>query len=290
MRTPNLNSLKMFDAAARHLSFRAAADELNLTQGAVAQQVRRLEADLAVRLVSRKARGLELTDVGRNYHVPIRRALAMIESATQKFRTDGPRVTISVTPSFASKWLVPRLSSFARLYPDIEVQTIASEELANFKSDGVDLAIRQGRPAVGSGLVFELFAPLDLCAVCSPNYAEEAGPIRELSDFTNLQLIQDSHTHWETLMEEAGLVARHRLLRFNQTALAMDAAANGQGVALAPRLLTTADLAAGKLVNLWQDRRQDQIGYYLVYPDKSPVNPARDALLNWIVSEATDAA
>lgn len=285
MRTPNLKALRMFDAAARHLNFRLAAEELNLTQGAVAQQVRRLEADLRVWLFHREARGLALTEIGRNYHRPVRRALAIIDDATKNLQPESTRITLSVTPSFASKWLVPRLAGFTRAYPDIDVQTVANEGLADFQSDGVDIAIRQGRRPVGEGLRVELLAPLDLCAVCSPGYAEKAASVDGFEDFAEHPLIQDSHNHWDGLFEEAGIRARHRVMQFNQTALAMDAAANGQGVALAPRLLVSAELAQGKLVEMWHDRRSDQTGFHVICPELPKPNAARDAVIDWVLSE-----
>ncbi|TWC30810.1 LysR family glycine cleavage system transcriptional activator [Pseudomonas sp. SJZ079] len=286
MRQPNLNSLRMFDAAARQLNFRLAAEELNLTQGAVAQQVRRLEADLGVQLFYRNARGLALTETGRSYHAPVRRALALIDEATQKLRPENTRVTLSVTPSFASKWLVPRLAAFARAHPDIEVQVMANEGLANFQSDGVDLAIRQGRAPFAESLHVELLAPLELHAVCSPGFAAELGPIERLEDCIAQPLIQDGHNLWASLFEDAGLTARRRFIQFNQTALAMDAAAHGQGIALAPRLLLNVEFEHARLVELWRDTRANQGGYYVLYPRERELDPARDALINWLLAEA----
>jgi LysR family glycine cleavage system transcriptional activator len=283
--SPNLNSLKMFDAAARHLNFRLAAQELNLTQGAVAQQVRRLESDLGYQLFYRKARGLELTKIGRSYHKPISRALVMINEATRNLQPESSSITLSITPSFASKWLVPRLSSFSLAYPNIEVQTVANEGLANFQSDGVDLAIRLGHPPFSEKLYAELLSPLDLQAVCSPSYAEQAEPILQLEDFTTHQLIQDAHKLWDSLLEEASLSPQNRIMQFNQTALAMDAAANGQGIALAPRILLNVELDQGRLVKVWQDSRTDQGGYYIVYPRHRKSSPARDTLIAWILAE-----
>jgi LysR family glycine cleavage system transcriptional activator len=275
----------MFDAAARHLNFRLAAEELNLTQGAVAQQVRRLEADLGFRLFDRLARGLALTEIGRTYHKPVRRALAMIDDATQRLRPESTRIALSVAPSFASKWLVPRLASFARAHPDIELQTIASERLANFQSDGVDIAIRQGHPPFGEGLDVKLLAPLELCAVCSPSLAKYMEPITKIDEFRTQQLIQDGHNLWDALFEEVGMTGTRRKLQFNQTALAMEAAANGQGIAIAPRLLLDADLARDRLVELWHDPRSDQGGFYIIRPSNQKSNPAIDAVTDWILSE-----
>ncbi len=289
MRTPNLNSLRMFDAAARHLNFRLAAEELNLTQGAVAQQVRRLEADLGLKLFHRVARGLTLTEIGSNYHAPVRRAIGIIDDATRKLRPENTRITLSVTPSLAAKWLVPRLSSFAQLHPGIEVQTVASEGLSNFQSDGVDIAIRQGRPPFGNGLHTELLAPLDLRAVCSESYAMTTDVIVRFEDFAKHQLIQDSHRHWDALFEKAGVTAPDRMMQFNQTALAMDAAANGQGVALAPRLLLDIEFAQGKLTQLWQDTQTEQSGYYIVYPHiQTPNATGRGEVIDWLLSAGKD--
>ena len=117
----------MFDAAARHLNFRLAAEELHLTQGAVAQQVRRLEADLGLSLFHRKARGLALTEIGRGYHISVRRALAIIDDATHKLRPQNTLVTLSVTMALASRWLVPRLGAFSRSNPDIETKIVVTE-------------------------------------------------------------------------------------------------------------------------------------------------------------------
>ncbi|MCZ4280426.1 LysR substrate-binding domain-containing protein [Kiloniella laminariae] len=290
MRTPNLNSLRMFDAAARHLNFRLAAEELNLTQGAVAQQVRRLESDLGQQLFHRKARGLALTDVGHDYHQPVRQALAILDEATQKLRPESSRVTLSMTPSFAAKWLVPRLSSFELKHPDIEVQTVASESLANFRSDGVDLAIRLGSPPFAPELDVIPLALMELCAVCSPAYASGLAEIKTFQDFAKHRLIQDSHNQWDRFWERSGVKTDYRKVQFNQTALAMDAAINGQGIALVPHLLIEQDVAQGKLVELWRDRQEPQPGYYIVSPQARPHTQAQKKIINWLLQEVGTAA
>jgi len=277
----------MFDAAARHLNFRLAAEELHLTQGAVAQQVRRLEADLGLRLFDRKPRGLSLTEIGRSYHNSIRRGLAIIDEATEKLdprvtSKRAPKVTLSVTPSFAAKWLVPRLGDFAQEHPDIDLRTVASESLSDFRTDGVDLAIRYARTPKADGLHVEPLAPIDLCAVCSPEFAEAIGPVNRLEDLAGQPLFQDSHNHWDALFEDAALTDRGRIMQFNQTALAMDAAITGRGVALAPWLLVEAELAKGTLVEIWRDTRTDQGGYFIVYPDHWGPDPTRQAVIDWI--------
>lgn len=285
MRTPNLNALRMFDAAARHLNFRLAAEELNLTQGAVAQQVRRLEAELGQTLFHREARGLALTEVGRRYHEPVHRALSMIEAATQNLQPSSGTVTLSVTPSFASKWLVPRLASFADAHPDLDLRTSASTALSNFTSDGVDIAIRLGHPPFGPGLEAILLSPFDLCAASSPGYASEVGPIDRIEQFASHRLLQDSLYLWERLLNEVGAEPKAKMVQFNYAALAVDAAINDQGIALAPRLLVHDHVAKGQLVILWRDTGVDRGGYYIVYPAGSKSSPARDAVVRWVLSE-----
>ena len=176
MRLPNLNTLRMFDAAARHLTFADAAAELHLTQGAVAQQVRKLEADLGLALFRRHARGLSLTDAGRSYSSPVRQALALIEEATATLRPATTKITLSVTPSLAAKWLVPRLSRFAREHPQIALNIRADETLADLRSDGVDLAIRQTAPPFADDLCAICLAKITLCAVASPEFAKTRPP------------------------------------------------------------------------------------------------------------------
>lgn len=282
---PNLNSLRTFDAAARHLNFRLAAEELHVTQGAVAQQVRRLEAELGLKLFDRKARGLALTDVGRAYFVPVSRALTTIDEATLKLRPQSAQVRLSVTPSFASKWLVPRLGAFERDHPDIDLQVLASEGLADFRSDGIDLAVRQGQPPFGDDLKTELLANLELFAVCSPSYAKNVDPVGQVGDFITHRLIQDGHNHWDRLLDEAGSTAPYRKMQFNQAALAMDAAANGQGVALVPHLLARADIDQGTLVALWRDLRADQHGYYIVRPRGRKPKAVIQCVIDWLLQE-----
>ncbi len=288
MRPANLNALKMFDAAARHLNFRLAAQELNLTQGAVAQQVRGLEAALQVSLFVRRARGLELTDSGREYQRQIGRALAIIDSATAKLQLQNSQIILSVPPSFASKWLVPHLAKFTTEHPEIDLQTIASEQLSDFKTDAVDIAIRIATAPFASDLDVKLLAPLNLCAVCSTEFAAKIPAISCLDDFLNQPLIQDNHFHWEYLLEAVNDTHTAKILQFNQTALAIDAAANGQGIALSPLFLVAPEIASGKLVDLWQPPSQSTAkAYYLVSQKSATQNPAKDKVIQWLLNEAS---
>lgn len=286
MRTPKLNALKVFDAAARHLNFRVAAAELNVTQGAVAQTVRGLEADLGVRLFRRLARGVALSDVGARYHLEIAQGLAIIDRATNMLNSGSGVVTVSVPPSFASKWLVPRLPYFFEANPGLEVRTVASEAVTDFRTQDVDVAVRQGARPTGQGLFTTLLAPLYLCIVCGASNAAELGVNCGIEAFADLPLIQDSHLHWDRLFNALGIERSGHLLQFNQTALAMDASVNGQGFAVVPRLLASDDLSSGRLVEVWADIRDEETGFWLIHPESAPSNrQARSSLVDWMLSE-----
>ncbi len=173
---PPLNALRAFEVAARHLNFRLAAEEIGVTQGAVAQQIRGLEATLGLKLFDRHPRTLALTEAGRAYAVHIRRAFEMIAEATETLRPQPQHLTVSVTPSFASRWLIPRLPDFADAHPDIDLRILASDRLSDFQTDAVDLAVRHARPPFGPGLAADLLFEQCLIAVASPLLVEKLGP------------------------------------------------------------------------------------------------------------------
>lgn len=290
MRAPKLNALKVFDAAARHLNFRLAAEELHVTQWAVAQAIRGLEADLEVTLFRRLARGVTLTEAGAKYHREVSQGLAIIDIATKKLHASSQEITVSVPPSFASKWLVPRLPYFFEANPGIEVRTIASEAVTDLHAQDVDAVVRQGPKPVEKNIVATLLASAQLGIVCSASNAPEPGSFSDLESFARAPLIQDSHRHWENLFDERGIGRPDRpdhYLQFNQTALAMDAAANGQGFAVVPRLLSSNDVSSGRLVEVWTAECEIEAGFWVVHPDDAPPNrEARSSFVNWMLSEA----
>lgn len=274
MRLPNLNGLRAFECAARQLNFRLAAEELNLTQGAVAQQVRNLEAGLGLKLFIRKPRGLELTEKGAVYFTEIHAALSQIGQATARLAPQSRSVVISVPPSFASMWLLPRLNGFEALHPEIDLQVIASETLSDFDTDGVDLVVRQASPPFAQNLKSVLLTPFNLVAVASPAYLQTAPPAASLADFRAHRLLENSHRHWHHLLggdEDIGKAAR--ISRFNQTALAISAARAGRGVAIAPEALIEPEIASGELKVVWRDEAKSATGFYAV----APVKPGRSA-------------
>ncbi|WP_171240939.1 LysR substrate-binding domain-containing protein [Ruegeria sp. HKCCA5491] len=279
---PPLNALHAFEVAARHLNFRLAAEELGVTQGAVAQQVRGLEARLAEKLFERLPRGLALTEAGRRFHAPLRRAFRLIEEAVDELSSDQ-QVVVSVTPSFASKWLVPRLPDLTDKHPDISVKIDARERLADFKGDGVDIAVRQGRAPFGAGLTSTPLFSNAFVPVCSP---ELAGEITRPADLLDHVLLNDTHGLWPLFLERLGLVGKPRVMSFSQTSLTIDAAASGQGIALAHEPLVATELASGRLERPLSDVLIEDLGFHVVSPAK-PRQPELVALMkNWLLSQS----
>ncbi|GAA6159523.1 transcriptional regulator GcvA [Ruegeria sp. HU-ET01832] len=278
---PPLNALRAFEASARHLNFRLAAEELGVTQGAVAQQVRGLEARLAEKLFDRLPRGLALTEAGRRFHAPLRRAFRLIEEAVTDLSGDR-HVTISVTPSFASKWLVPRLKDFSSRYPDIAVQIDARERLADFKSDGVDIAVRQGRSPFGSDLSSVPLFSTEFIVVCSPSLATQVKAPQNLSGAI---LLNDTHGLWPLFLDRAGVVGKPRMMNFSQTSLAIDAAVSGQGIALANAPLVAAELASGRLVQPLPDVLVEDLGFHIVVPKRPRQPELVEVVQKWLLSQ-----
>ncbi|KUZ79153.1 transcriptional regulator GcvA [Burkholderia ubonensis] len=285
-RLPPLNALRAFEVSARHLNFRAAADEIGVTQGAVAQQVRHLEDVLGLRLFERLPRGLALTHDGAAYFSDVQRALNAIADATDKLVKRRATLTISTTPSFASKWLIPRLARFTDAHPDLDVRVIADAQLATFRHDGVDLAIRYGKPPFGKSLAAHLLFALDIYAVCSPLLLAAPAPLRALAGHV---LLHDGHDLWPEFLAalpEPVDVDPHKGLRFNQTSLAIDAAVAGQGIALATDPLVERDIAAGRLVKPFEFAFPLSVGFYLVYPGERRDDDDLAVMRDWLIAQA----
>jgi LysR family glycine cleavage system transcriptional activator len=265
-RLPPLNGLRAFEVAARHLNFRAAAEELGVTQAAVAQQVRGLEKELDLKLFDRLPRALALTEAGRGYAESVRRAFELIADATSTLRPEPLRLTISVTPTFASKWLIPRLPDFLAAHPDLDMRILASERVSNFQSDAVDIAVRLARPPFLAGLQVDLLFEQHLVAVCSPALMPATGML-EPSDLARFVLLHDTHNQWPefvgTILGAAPAVSS-KSVRFNQTSHAIEAALAGQGIALASGIFVNDDIAAGRLVPAFKQTMRAGSDFYVV--------------------------
>jgi LysR family glycine cleavage system transcriptional activator len=249
---PPLTPLPSFEAAARLLSFSKAADELHVTHGAISRAIKNLEEQLGVLLFERGTRSVRLTAVGEPYARAVRETLDQLALATASATARHSDTTLNVSTSagFAGKWLVPRLYRFHHAHSDIDVRVSTTGTLTNFLGDGIDVAIRYGAGNY-SGLTTEFLADEEVFPVCSPRLLEGAHPLRAPGDLRRHTLIRDAYPiDWATWLASAGVegVDPDGGLTFDSYTFAVEAAVQGEGVALGRTMLVGGDLAAGRLV------------------------------------------
>lgn len=274
---PPLNALRAFEASGRRSSFRAAADELGVTQGAVAQQVRALEEHLGTALFQRHPRGLALTQPGAAYLADVTRAFDTLAESTGRLLAHPETVTISVTPTVAAKLLIPRLAELQAALPGVELRTLATEALSDFDRDQVDIAVRLTRAPFPADQEAKRLFRQELVAVASPHLLGGLAPPLSLEQLRALPLLHDAHDHWPKLLQSNGPLPG---TVFNQTTLALDAAMAGQGVALACRAFVAADLEAGRLVRV-MDAGIMGADYFLVRKRSPAPKKAAKAAWDW---------
>jgi LysR family glycine cleavage system transcriptional activator len=288
-RLPPLNALPSFEAAARHLSFSKAADELHVTHGAVSRAIRNLEQHLGTQLFVRSVRAVRLTPMGAAYAADVRQILDQLAAAT--LSTTGqqsPMLNVSTLDTLASKWLVPRLFRFRRRYGDIDVRLSTSEKLADFVSDGIDIAIRYGRGRY-PGVISELLMKEDVFPVCSPKLLEGPQPLRTPGDLKHHTLIHDYfHIDWASWLKMAGIqdVDPHRGPSFHSSEHVVQAAVQGEGVALGRSALVADDLATGRLVRPFALSLPAELAYYVVYPPAALKQNKVKVFRDWLMEEA----
>jgi LysR family glycine cleavage system transcriptional activator len=286
---PPLTTLPAFEAAARHLSFTKAADELHLTHGAISRAVRNLEEVLGVRLFDRGTRSVKLTAEGAAYAAEIGEALDRIGIAT--IAASAPKKTgvlnISTSDGFAGRWLVPRLHRFHRANRDIDVRLATSGTLTDFVRDGIDIAIRYGDGNYDK-VVAERLMDEDVSPVCSPELLQGDHPLRRPEDLRYHRLIHDNfRIDWATWLQAAGVssIEHESGLRFESAAYAVEAAVQGEGVLLGRSALVSADLAAGRLVRPFDLSLRSRWSYYVVYPEGALRHRKVKAFRDWLFSE-----
>src|SRR5665213_601586 len=288
-RLPSLNGLRAFEAAARHLSFTVAADELNVTQTAISHQIRRLEEELGIRLFIRQNRALALTPEARNYLPGIRAAFNDLRLATdQLLRKDGDHVlTVSTLASLAAKWLLPRLSAFQETHPGIDVRITTSTGLVDFRTGGVDAAIRYGR-GHWAGVRADWLMADELFPVCSPALLAGGRPLRSPQDLAEHTLLHTSGGYdddWRLWLTAAGLpsnISKLPGLTFDLIFLTVQAAIDGQGVALGRTSYVADDIAKGRLVVPFKIALPADAGFYLVSPESRTDTPKLAAFRQWL--------
>lgn len=312
VRLPPLNALRAFEIAARHLSFKLAAEELSVTPTAISHQIRGLEEDLGVPLFRRLTRALELTPEGEAMLPKLREAMAAIAASVETVRAMRPvsRLSVVAPPSFASRWLVPRLHRFSRLQPGIELHVASATKAIDAsdagglgvdppqRGDGAQLWIRFGSGRYPGYRADWLFEP-EYTAVCSPALLRAKLPLRQPSDLQRHNLIYDDtvpdsreRPTWVQWLEAAGVpaVRPEAGLHFSDSGLAIAAALDGLGVALLSKPLVAAEVAAGRLVVPFDIAVRRRFAYYVVTPEATAEPPTVAAFRAWLLDEVRDAA
>ena len=288
-RLPPLGALRAFEAAAKHLSFTRAAAELCVTQAAISHQIRQLEDWLGIRLFERRGHALKLTAKGQAYLPELAGALDRIAAATLRLMEPAEQpLRITVLPSFASRWLVPRLEAFRASHPDIDVRIDSSADVWAFGTERFDLGIRSGL-GKWTGLKADLIARETLSPVCSPRLVDGPPPIRLPADLRHVRLLHDTPRQgWRRWCDEAGVdgLDVDTGASFNDASLALQAAVDGQGVALGRLVLAADDLRSGRLVRLFDVVLQNDYSYWLVYPAAALDRPNVVAFRTWLLSQA----
>jgi LysR family transcriptional regulator, glycine cleavage system transcriptional activator len=295
---PPLGALRAFEAAARHMSFSRAADELHVTPAAVSHQIHALEQDLGVKLFHRMNRSIQLTASAQVLLPGLSEAFAGIQSSVRRLRAhnDTGTLTVTASPSIAAKWLVLRLHRFQEQYPQIDVRISATDDVVDLGKGDFDIAIRYGTGNY-PGLAVEVLLKNEVFPACSPQLLTAGPPLRTPQDLAAHALIHDQAIErdplvptWPMWLKAAGVkdVAGTAGLRFNNIHLALDAAIAGHGVVLAYSAIAAADLAAGRLVRLFSLALPDQFAYYIVTAPGALERPKVKAFRNWLRREASE--
>jgi len=297
---PPLNALRAFEAAARHLSMSRAAEELHVTPAAVSHQVKGLEEYLGVQLFRRQQRGLALTEAGAAYLPGLREGFEKLQAATDALyqsESAGP-LTVSVTPTFAAKWLVHRLEKFTQLHPEIQVMLVATSLKVRFELGEADVAVRYG-PGNYPGCRVDKMFEEEVYAVCAPALMKGAKPIREPRDLLEHTLlhpvqheIDDSFPTWEMWLRGHGVRVNGAVPgpQISPHWMLVEAAAQGQGVALVKASVAERDLESGRLVRPFAETFPVAHAYWLISPEDTADKPKVRAFRDWIMAEAREHA
>ncbi len=287
-RLPSLETLRVFEVACRHGSYSEAARELHVTHSAVSQRIRQLEEELGLTLFERQGNRMVPTSSGLRLQAGVKSAFSEMNAALASIQTrrKDAEITVSLLPVMAARWLVPRLSRFTARFPHINLHIKTGQSLANFKSDGVDIAIRFGtgdwKGLRAIKLLDEEFFP-----VCSPGLNGGRLP-KDPASMLSQPLLIDRNLSWHAWFKSAGLKLNRDIagISFTDTNALMEAAVMGQGIALGRLSFTRSDILAGKLVRLSEHSLRVAYCHYAVYPIASESNPALVAFRDWLVEEA----
>lgn len=283
-----LEHFRFFEAAARHVNFTRAATELCVTHGAVSQRIKIIEEELQTKLFARDGRNMRLTPAGTELYERIKAALNEIDRAVELLRNGNANrpLTVSVLPAFATRWLIPRLGNFNKLYPNIPINIRAGFTLADFDRDGVDVAIRFGLgnwPSVKSEKLFDD----ELFPVCAPGFQ---GGISLLSpeDVLRYPLLHDERQPWTIWLAATGIQEEPKVEGpvYGNSNLLLEAAAAGHGIALARATFVKPDLDSGRLIRLSQLSAKTRYSHYVVYPAAPALPKAVNVFRSWLMEFA----
>lgn len=275
---PPMNALRAFAAAGQRLNFRAASEDLGVSQGAVAQQIRLLERHLGQALFIRLPRGVALTSRGAVYHAEVKHAFDVLLDATDQISDVDDSLTISVTPTFATRLLIQNLPSLNALLPDLNIRTIATVAVSDFDRDQVDISVRETCPPFPVGHEAQLLFRQDFIVVGSPHLLSNGSLSLTPDRVRSMPLLHDSYGHWQKYFD-----TKDRLLGpvFNQISLAIDAALAGQGLAIVSRAFVRDDLEAGRLIDAGAAGKGSDHNYYLVRKKTQRPRPMLDTVWSW---------
>lgn len=289
---PPLNQIKDFEAAGRLLSIQDAAEELCVTPAAISRQVKALETYLGVQLFVRDHRAVRLTIEGERYLAGITEGLNQIRKATLNLTRGAARRTLKIRAytTFSMKWLIPRLSGFHALHPDIDVRLTTSLEQVDFSREDIDAAVRLGLDGC-QGLAADRLLPNELVPVCSPEFLKKnpalADP-RQLGKATLLHSLARPDD-WSKWLRAAGMrqLDGYRGLKYESSVMIYQAAIEGHGIAIAQRVFVTDDLTSGRLIMPYQFVLDEgDYTYYLVYPKAPSYRAEFEIFRDWLRSEA----
>ncbi|HVT35582.1 MAG TPA: LysR substrate-binding domain-containing protein [Nevskiaceae bacterium] len=311
-RLPPLNALRAFEAVARNRSFRKAADELFVTPAAVTHQIKQLEEQLGIALFERKSRGIALTPAASAALPRFRQAFELMSQGVAELRGHGnvPRLSVRATPTFMSRWLMPRMQSFLALHPNVELHLLASDrmispspwqtqpeqEVAQAMTPDIDIQFSSGPPA---GDIVDLLLMVDVVPMCNPALLKGAHPLREPDDLRHHTLLHADgllsdrmRSTWALWLQHAGarLVDPRRGMQFDHSTLALEAAADGLGVTLAMPLLAAGELERGEVKIAFAQALPLGRGYYSVISSVADGRPEVAAFRQWLQREAADTA
>ncbi len=294
---PPLNSLRAFEASARHLSFTKAAEELNVTPAAISQQVKLLEDYFDVKLFKRLTRAIKLTAAGESILPILREGFDTLSQADNVLRNrySDKLLIVSVPPGFGAKWLLPRLDHFRASAPEYEIRIDATDILVDFEHDNVDVALRYGNGQY-PGLIADCLITERIIPVCSPTLLDGNYPLNTPEDLHHQVLLHntwatdnDSPTNWQAWLKAAGVKNGHTIegIHFNQDALVLQAAIDGQGVTLVDAQVASNDIKNGRLIQLFSGEyeKSSNFCYYLVYPEHHLKYSKVAAFRDWILHE-----